>query len=314
MLTGNARMKERPIADLVDALKANGCQLTYEGKVGCLPVRVRSVGGFPGGEITLRANISSQYVSSILLAAPHAMKPITLRLDTSSSGDAVVSKPFIDMTVDLMRKFNIHVSESAPFVYRIPQLVYDNPTDILVEGDASSATYPLALAAVSGGGEVTVDNVGSDSLQGDSKFCDVLRAMGCTVTQSSMTTTVSGPPRVGDLRAVDIDMDAMTDTFMTLAAVAAFATGTTRISNIANQRVKECNRLQVMVEELNKCGVVARETETGMGDRREERCRVDVGWQRGVDRLSRRSSHCHELLYHCSQGGRCGDGRQAMCG
>ena len=264
VLTGNARMKERPIADLVDALKANGCQLTYEGKVGCLPVRVRSVGGFPGGEISLRANISSQYVSSILLAAPHAMKPITLRLDTSSSGGAVVSKPFIDMTVDLMKKFNIHVKEIAPFVYQIPQLVYDNPAEILVEGDASSATYPLALAALSGGGEVTVDNVGSDSLQGDSKFCDVLRRMGCTVTQSSMTTTVKGPQRVGELRAVDIDMDAMTDTFMTLAAVAAFATGTTRITNIANQRVKECNRLQVMVEELTKCGVVARETETGM--------------------------------------------------
>ena len=264
VLTGNARMKERPIADLVDALKANGCQLTYEGKVGCLPVRVKSVGGFPGGEITLRANISSQYVSSILLAAPHAMKPITLRLDTGSTGGAVVSKPFIDMTVDLMRKFNINVKETAPFVYQIPQLAYDNPADILVEGDASSATYPLALAAVSGGAEVTVDNVGSDSLQGDSKFCDVLRTMGCTVTQTNMTTTVRGPQRLSDLRAVTVDMDALTDTFMTLAAVAVFATGTTRITNIANQRVKECNRLQVMVEELNKCGVAARETDTGL--------------------------------------------------
>ena len=259
-LTGNARMKERPIADLVDALRANGCKVEYTGKDGCLPIRVRSVGGFPGGEVTLRANISSQYVSSILLSAAHALQAVTLRLE----GDAgVVSKPFIDMTLQLMRKFNIHVNESSPLCYQIPKGGYDNPPGILVEGDASSATYPLALAAVSGG-EVTVDNVGSDSLQGDSAFCQVLQRMGCTVTQDPMRTTVKGPKALGDLRAIDIDMDSMTDTFMTLAAVAAFAVGTTRITNIANQRVKECNRLQVMVEELRKVGVRARETETGM--------------------------------------------------
>ena len=260
-LTGNARMRERPIADLVDALRANGCRITYQGKEGCLPIRVRS-DGFPGGLITLKANISSQFVSSILLSAPHALQPVTLRLDTSAA--AVVSKPFIDMTVALMAKFGIRVTETAAFTYQVQRGVYSNPAELQVEGDASSATYPLALAAVSEGGEVTVDNVGSDSLQGDSKFCQLLAAMGCTVRQEAMRTTVRGPARLDSLRAVDADMDAMTDTFMTLAAVAAFARGTTRITNIANQRVKECNRLQVMCEELRKCGVTARETDTGM--------------------------------------------------
>ena len=223
VLTGNARMKERPIGDLVDALRLNGCKVEYQGKEGCLPVRVRSVGGLPGGELTLRANISSQYVSSILLSAPHALQPVTLRLDETTGG--AVSKPFISMTLQLMRKFNIHVVEGPAGVYQVPKGGYDNPPGILVEGDASSATYPLALAAVSGGGEVTVDNVGSDSLQGDSAFCQVLQRMGCQVTQDPMRTTVRGPKSLSDLRAIDIDMDAMTDTFMTLAAVAVFADG-----------------------------------------------------------------------------------------
>lgn len=266
-LTGNPRMQERPIKDLVESLRNCGCVIDYIGpNQGCLPLRIRGNGsGLRGGTVTLSANISSQYVSSILLSAPYASdSDLLLRLD-QSPGKKVVSKPFIDMTVELMRQFNIDVQEVEPFVYRVKRGAYTNPSVFQVEGDASSATYPLALAAVSGG-TVTVENVGSASLQGDSKFYTVLQAMGCHVSQTALTTTVRGPDasKGEKLRAISVDMDALTDTFMTLAAVAVFAEGTTRITNVANQRVKECNRLAVMVSELAKVGVQAQESESGM--------------------------------------------------
>lgn len=266
-LTGNARMQERPIKDLVESLRSCGCLIDYIGpNQGCLPLRIRGNGsGLRGGPVTLSANISSQYVSSILLSAPYAAdSDLVLRLD-QSPGKRVVSKPFIDMTVALMRQFHIDVQETEPFVYRVKRGAYTNPNTFQVEGDASSATYPLALAAVSGG-TVTVENVGSASLQGDSKFYTVLQAMGCHVSQTALSTTVRGPDvSAGEkLIAISVDMDALTDTFMTLAAVSVFAEGTTRITNVANQRVKECNRLAVMVSELAKVGVQASESDTGM--------------------------------------------------
>ena len=266
VLTGNARMQERPIGDLVDALKRCGNHITYMNAPGCLPLHMTGNGtGLRGGVVHLAANISSQYVSSILLSAPYAAgEDLTLKLDVAA-GKKVVSKPFIDMTVRLMRQFNIDVQETSAFVYTVKRGAYANPPEFQVEGDASSATYPLALAAVSGG-TVTVENVGSDSLQGDAQFYTVLQQMGCSVSQTLTTTTVRGPDyhKGEKLKAITIDMDSMTDTFMTLAAVAVFAEGTTRITNIANQRVKECNRLAVTVSELLKCGVKAAESETGM--------------------------------------------------
>lgn len=273
-LTGNSRMQERPIADLVDALTANGCKIEYQNRQGCLPILVRSVGGLPGGTITLRANISSQYVSSILLSAPHAMKPVTLVLDSSAGG--LVSKPFIDMSIDLMKQFHIDVTVSTSvnatthqtdYSYTIARGVYANPSEILVEGDASSASYALALAAVSRGACVTVTNVGSRSLQGDAKFCTLLEKMGCSIQQTPMTTTVTGPLKLSDLTGIDVDMDSMTDCFMTLAAVAAVASGRTRITGIANQRVKECDRIAVTVEHLRKIGIDCEELPDGLSIR-----------------------------------------------
>lgn len=260
ILTGNHRMKERPIGDLVDALRANGSIIDYEEAEGSLPIKITGTGGLHGGEIILSPNTSSQYVSSILLSAPLALKPLTLRLDTSQG--PVVSKPYIDMTLALMKDFGIEAVEVEPFVYQIPKAHYVSPPELLVEGDASSASYPLALAAITGG-TVTVANVGSKSLQGDAKLCFLMERMGCKVEQTTMTTTVTGPPP-GGLVGVDVDMDTMTDCFMTICAVAAFAKGTTRITNISNQRVKECNRIEVMVSELQKCGVNASELETGI--------------------------------------------------
>ncbi|KAG0263627.1 3-dehydroquinate dehydratase (3-dehydroquinase) [Mortierella polycephala] len=269
VLTGNARMKQRPIAPLVDALEANGSELKYlEGK-GCLPLEVTPFShGLAGGEIQLAASISSQYVSSILLCAPYASKePVTLVL----TGGQVISQPYIDMTIAMMKSFGVTVEPLPNNTYRIPQGSYINPAEYLVEADASSATYPLAIAAITGT-TCTVPNIGSASLQGDAGFAvNVLRPMGCTVVQTETSTTVTGPP-IGTLKPLPhIDMETMTDAFLTasvLAAVTQPATpggeNVTKISGIANQRVKECNRIAAMMHELGKFGVTTSEFDDGI--------------------------------------------------
>ncbi|EMD00886.1 hypothetical protein BAUCODRAFT_187934 [Baudoinia panamericana UAMH 10762] len=272
VLTGNARMQERPQGPLVDALRSNGVDVEYLGKEGSqsLPLRIAAAGGFEGGAIELTAKVSSQYVSSILMCAPYAKKPVTLRL----VGDKVISQPYIDMTVAMMATFGISVTRSVsePNVYHVPKGKYHNPATYEVESDASSATYPLAVAAITGT-TCTVPNIGSASLQGDARFAtDVLRPMGCTVEQREHSTIVTGPSPEQGLRALDvIDMEPMTDAFLTasvLAAVAARSNNhgnrTTRIVGIANQRQKECNRIRAMRVELAKFGVTCRELDDGI--------------------------------------------------
>ncbi|KAG0372394.1 3-dehydroquinate dehydratase (3-dehydroquinase) [Mortierella sp. AD032] len=269
ILTGNARMKQRPIAPLVEALTANGSELKYiEGK-GCLPLEVTPFSHrLAGGEIQLAASISSQYVSSILLCAPYATKePVTLVL----TGGQVISQPYIDMTIAMMKSFGVIVEALPNNTYRIPQGSYINPEAYLVEADASSATYPLAIAAITGT-TCTVPNIGSGSLQGDAGFAvNVLRPMGCTVVQTETSTTVTGPP-IGSLKALPhIDMTTMTDAFLTASVLAAVTQPTTpggdnvtKISGIANQRVKECNRIAAMMHELGKFGVKTSEFDDGI--------------------------------------------------
>lgn len=256
VLTGTNRLKERPIEDLTNALIANGCKIEFLEKENHFPFRIHG-GGLAGGTVRLAPEVSSQFVSSILLSAPYARQPVRLEL----TGKAV-SQPFIDMTVKIMEPFGIRggFSEGAYFV---PCGVYRNSENFVVEADASSASYPLSIAAITGG-EVTVLNVGSDSLQGDSRFAlDVLKPMGCEVTQSSTSTTVKGPQGL-KLKAINVDMEPLTDTFMTAAVLMAVAEGTSRITGIANQRVKECNRIAAMVAEFAKIGVVARELPDGL--------------------------------------------------
>ncbi|KAL2357369.1 hypothetical protein BJ546DRAFT_1057942 [Cryomyces antarcticus] len=247
VLTGNARMKERPIGPLVESLSTNGVEIAYLEHQGSLPLRIAAAGGFAGGDIELTAKVSSQYVSSLLMCAPYARKPVTLRL----VGDKVISQPYIDMTIAMMASFGV---TSATYE---------------VESDASSATYPLALAAVTGT-TCTVPNIGSKSLQGDARFAiEVLRPMGCTVEQTESSTTVTGPIRGGLKPIPEVDMETMTDAFLTASVLAAVATpnkygATTRIGGIANQRVKECDRIRAMKDELAKFGVVCRETDDGI--------------------------------------------------
>lgn len=286
ILTGNARMQERPQGPLVDALRNNGVEIEYIGKEGSqsLPLRIAAAGGFEGGDISLTAKVSSQYVSSILMCAPYAKKPVTLRL----VGGKVISQLYIDMTIAMMADFGVPVTrdEKEENVYHVPKQRYKNPEEYEVESDASSATYPLAVAAITGT-KCTVPNIGSASLQGDARFAvDVLRPMGCEVVQTKTSTTVTGPA-IGQLKALKhVDMEPMTDAFLTASVLAAVCKegGTTRITGIANQRQKECNRIKAMYDELGKFGVVCRELEDGI--------EVD-GRGMGIQ-PARESIHCYD--------------------
>ena len=259
-------MKQRPIAPLVEALSEASADIKYLSTSGCLPLSIAPT-GLPGGILNLDASISSQYVSSILLCAPYAKQDTTLVL----IGKAVISQLYIDMTIALMRDFGIHVTrERDPEtgallnVYKIPRGVYTVPESgvFTIESDASSATYPLAVAAITGT-SCTLTSIGSSSLQGDARFAkEVLEPMGCTVVQTATETTVTGPP-IGTLKSMgEVNMEPMTDAFLTAAVVGAVATdgglggegdvgkNVLRIRGIANQRVKECNRIKAMRDQL----------------------------------------------------------------
>ncbi|KAI7853503.1 EPSP synthase-domain-containing protein [Circinella umbellata] len=265
ILTGNARMKQRPIEPLLKALTSSGAQIKSLEKEGFLPIAVTPTGGFKGGRIELSASISSQYVSSILLCAPYAVEPVELAL----VGGQVISQPYIDMTIAMMESFGISVERLENNTYKIQQGAYQNPEHYIVESDASSATYPLAIAAITGT-TCTVTSIGSKSLQGDATFAvNVLRPMGCIVEQTETSTTVRGPP-IDQLKPLPtIDMETMTDAFLTASVLAAVTSdpqgeNITRITGIANQRVKECNRIAAMVHELTKFGVTASELPDGI--------------------------------------------------
>ncbi|KAI3622924.1 hypothetical protein CBS14141_004257 [Malassezia furfur] len=265
-LTGNKRMQQRPIGALVDALRANGSEVAYRGAEAAA-CRCIGGGGLRGGRMTLAADVSSQYVSAILLCAPYATEPVTLEL----VGGKVISQPYIDMTLAMMASFGVQVERERGAdgalrdVYCVPRATYQAPAHYEVESDASSATYPLALAAITGT-QCTVPTIGSSSLQGDARFAtDVLRPMGCTVEQTATSTTVTGPPP-GTLRQLGtVDMEPMTDAFITAAVLFAVAQGgATRITGIANQRVKETNRIRAVIDELAKFGVATREWDDGI--------------------------------------------------
>ena len=234
-LTGNARMKQRPIGPLVDALRSNGARIDYVEQSNCLPLNVTASGALQGGRIELAADVSSQYVSAVLLCAPYAQNDVELAL----VGGKVISQPYIDMTIAMMQSFGVRVERVAEHVYRIPRTTYVAPSTYEVECDASSATYPLAIAAITGT-TVTVPSLGRASLQGDAAFArNVLAPMGCQVEQNDVSTTVTGPP-VGMLKALGtIDMESMTDAFITAAMLFAVATAIVHPHNGHSQPTRE---------------------------------------------------------------------------
>jgi 3-phosphoshikimate 1-carboxyvinyltransferase len=242
ILDGNARMRERPVGDLLDALRALGVNVRSERENGCPPIRL-SAAGITGGRTTIRGDVSSQFLSALLMAAPLARGP--LRIEVAGE---LVSKPYIDMTLQTMAAFGVVVRREGVAAFEASPSRYAS-CDYTVEPDASAASYWFAAAAIAGG-RVTVPGLGSDSLQGDLGFVRILERMGCRVVQTRNSTTVEGGP----LHGVDAEMGDLSDTVPTLAAVAVFADGPTTIRGVANIRVKECDRLAAVATELRKLG------------------------------------------------------------
>lgn len=251
-LDGNTRMRERPIGDLVRALNHIGADVRCENGDDCPPVMI-AANGLPGGSAEVAGSISSQYLSALLMTAPCASDSIEIRV----SGE-LVSRPYVDMTLDVMAQFGVDVDEIEEGTFRIEPQIYE-PREYVVEPDASAASYFFAAAAITGG-RVTVEGLSRMSLQGDMGFIEVLERMGCEVEWSADGVTLIGGPLTG----VDVDMNFISDTAQTLAAVAPFADSPTHIRNIAHVRHKETDRISAVVTELRKLGLEVEEHDDGM--------------------------------------------------
>lgn len=253
-LSGNARMQERPIGDLIDALNQLGADVESVAGNGCPPLRI-SGQRLRGGTATISGSISSQFLSALLMAAPYALEDVTLMVR-----DQLVSIPYVDLTLDIMAQFGVEVSHTDYQQFEIPGRQVYQPRAYSIEGDASSATYFWGLAALLGR-DMRVPNVPSTSAQGDLQFLDVLERMGCQVTRGE-DLRVKGPDELKPLG--DIDLNPLPDAAMTVAVLAAFCTGPTRIRNVANLRVKETDRIGALVAELRKLGVSVEELDDGL--------------------------------------------------
>ncbi|XP_068650318.1 3-phosphoshikimate 1-carboxyvinyltransferase 2 [Aristolochia californica] len=259
ILDGVPRMRERPIGDLVDALKQLGADVDCTLGTNCPPVSVNVNGGLPGGKVKLSGSISSQYLTALLMSAPLALGDVEIEIV-----DKLISVPYVEMTLKLMERFDVTVEHDdswSRFLVRGGQK-YKSPGKAYVEGDASSASYFLAGAAITGG-TVTVEGCGTSSLQGDVKFAEVLEKMGAKVSWAETSVTVTGPPldpsKKKRLRAIDVNMNKMPDVAMTLAVVALFADGPTAIRDVASWRVKETERMIAICTELRKLGATVEE-------------------------------------------------------
>ncbi len=253
-IDGNGRMRQRPIEDLLAALRELGVDARSDRENGCPPVTVRA-GGLPGGEAEVRGGRSSQYLSALLMVAPYASRPVTLDV----SGD-LQSKPFVDMTLALMADFGVRVERDGYRRFRVPSGRY-RARRLAIEGDAMAAGYFWAAAAVTGG-RVKVANLGRDTRQGDARLAEVLERMGCSVEWGDGSCEVRGP-RAGRLRAGDFDLNDMPDQAQTLAAVALFADGPVRIRNVWNLRIKETDRIAALATELRRLGAQVEEEDGG---------------------------------------------------
>ncbi|MCB1645393.1 MAG: 3-phosphoshikimate 1-carboxyvinyltransferase [Pseudomonadales bacterium] len=246
LIDGDEYMRERPIEHLIEALNQLGVKTEYLGKHGCPPVRLHG-GTLKGGKVSVKGNISSQYLTALLMTLPLAREDSEITVIGEQ-----VSKPYLDITLDIMEKFGVHASHDNYQLFKVPGgQQYTSPGDYLIEGDASSASYFFAAAAIKGG-TIRVNGLGRDSVQGDIGFLDVMEAMGATVTRTDNWIEVTG----GELRPVDMDLNHIPDAAMTVAMVALFAKGKSRISNIYNWRVKETDRMTAMATELRKLGAI----------------------------------------------------------
>jgi 3-phosphoshikimate 1-carboxyvinyltransferase len=255
-LDGVPRMRERPIGDLLDALTGLGVSARSEFGNGCPPVIIETSRGLPGGAVDVRADTSSQFLSGLLMVAPFADSDVTLTVP-----GAMVSEPYVTMTLEMMRRWGTGLRvDRTDRGYHIPGGQWiRNPSEYVIEPDASAASYFWAAAAITGG-RVTVTGLNRNSLQGDVRFVDVLKQMGCRVEDCEAGITVYG----GRLRGVDVDMNDISDTVMTLGAVACFAEGPTTIRNVAHIRHKETDRIAALATELRKLGAEVEERPDGL--------------------------------------------------
>jgi 3-phosphoshikimate 1-carboxyvinyltransferase len=252
LLDGVPRMRERPIADLLEALRQLGVRVESEHGNGCPPVIV-GANGLRGGRVVIKGDVSSQFLSGLLMAATGAERDVTIIVD-----GPLVSVPYVTMTVAMMRRWGLRLDTGdRSFCVRgnqVPSL-----STYAIEPDASAASYFWAAAAMTGG-RVTVPGLTSESLQGDVRFVELLQRMGARVSHSPEGITVEG----GALRGMDVDMNDVSDTVMTLAAVACFADGPTTICNVAHIRHKETDRLAALVTELRRLGAGVEEFADGL--------------------------------------------------
>ena len=257
ILDGEPRMRERPIGDLVEALSQLDAQvkpvISNQYPV-CPPIRVIA-NGLQGGKTKIAGDISSQFLSALLMVAPYAQSSIEIELTTELN-----SKPYVDMTLSIMKDFGVEIERDGYRSFTVSPNLYSLISNYPIESDASAASYFFAAPAICGG-TVKVENISRKSVQGDVAFVDVLKQMGCTVEENDNSILVT---RGSSLHGVDVDMRDIPDTAQTLAAVAPFASSPTRIRGIASARVKETDRVHATCVELDRLGVRVEEHEDGM--------------------------------------------------
>ena len=249
-LSGLPRMHERPIKDLVDALLQLNADITYLDQEGYPPLKISPSEIMINGPIKIRGDISSQFLTSLLMAMPLTKKEVVIEIE----GD-LISKPYIDITLNLMARFGIHVKKIDWKHFVIPgSSSYVSPGEIFVEGDASSASYFLAAGALAG--DIEVKGIGRNSIQGDVKFAEALVLMGADINILEASIQIK---KVAALQAINLDCNHIPDAAMTLAVLALFAKGTTKLLNIGSWRVKETDRIKAMATELRKLGAAVTE-------------------------------------------------------
>lgn len=258
-LSGVARMHERPIRDLVDGLRQVGAKIEYELQEGYPPIQISTADIQIKDVVKVRGDVSSQFLTALLMALPLvANDPVRIEV----IGE-LISRPYIDITLKLMARFGVNVAcpdmQSFVIPAKTSEAVYKSPGQLSVEGDASSASYFLALGAI-GGGPVKVLGVGKDSIQGDVAFADALALMGANINAGEDWIEVAGVKNAnGKLNGITIDCTEIPDAAMTLAVAALFAEGPTRLNSIASWRVKETDRIAAMAKELKKVGAIVEE-------------------------------------------------------
>ncbi len=252
-LDGVSRMRERPIQDLLDALRQLGVDARSEFDNGCPPVIINA-DGLHGGHVRIKADVSSQFLSALMLVAPFARGDTIIEID-----GPLVSEPYVEMTIGMLQAFDLKITADGPRRYHIPGGQRQGYPRYTVEPDASSASYFLAAAAITGG-TVAVEGLTMESIQGDVRFLHVLEDMGCTALRGRDYLAITG----NTLRGVDVDMNDISDTVMTLGAVACFADGPTTIRNVAHIRHKETDRIAALATELRKLGAEVDERDDGL--------------------------------------------------